>query len=153
MGEFRSDNREGFGDRGRSRSGYGGGRFGGSRFGGRSGGFGGRGGFRDRDSGRSNRRPLEMHEVTCDKCGKRCEVPFRPTGNKPVFCSDCFKKNEDSGSNFGSRNQDRPSQSGMSLEQFNQLNAKLDKILQVLESLELDVEEEYEEEEKENDSK
>jgi len=149
MGEFRSDNREGFGDRGRFRSGYGGGRFGGSRFGGRSGGFGGRGGFRDRDSGRSNRRPLEMHEATCDKCGKRCEVPFRPTGNKPVFCSDCFKKNEGSGSNFGSRNQDRPSQSGMFSEQFNKLNAKLDKILQVLESLELDVE--YEE--KENDSK
>lgn len=153
MGEFRRDDRdrEGFGDRERPRSRYGGSRSGGSRFGGRSGGFGGRGGFRDRDSGRSNRRPLEMHEATCDKCGKRCEVPFKPSGNKPVYCSDCFKQNEDSGSNFGSRNQDRPSQSGISSDQFNKLNAKIDKIIKILESLELDAEDEDEEEE--DDSK
>ena len=142
MGNFRSDNRGEFRDRESSRGGYGGGR------------FGGRGGFRDRDSGGFNRGSSEMHEVTCDKCGRRCEVPFRPTGNKPVFCSACFRRNEDSGSNFGSRNQEGPSQSGMSSEQFNQINAKLDKILQVLESLELDVEDEdEEEEEKEDDSK
>lgn len=136
MGNFRSDNREGFGDRGRSRSGYGGGR------------FGGRGGFRDRDSGRSNRRPLEMHEATCDKCGKKCEVPFKPTSGKPLYCRDCFNKNEGS----GGRNQDRAPQSGMPSDQLNKINAKLDKILQVLESLELDKEEE-EEEKKKDDSK
>ena len=43
-------------------------------------------GFGDRDSG----RPAIMHRATCSECGKECELPFRPTGNKPVFCSNCF---------------------------------------------------------------
>lgn len=99
-------------------------RSGGSRFGGGSGGsrFGG---FRDRDSGRE-RRSVEMHDVTCDKCGKKCQVPFRPTEGKPVYCSECFEKNG------GSQSRERPSQSGMSSSQFQQINAKLDKIMQAL---------------------
>lgn len=32
-----------------------------------------------------------LHKVTCTECGKRCSVPFRPTLDKPVLCSDCFK--------------------------------------------------------------
>ena len=51
--------------------------------------FGGRGDnkrFGDRDSG----RPLNMHKATCSECGKSCELPFKPTGDKPVFCSNCF---------------------------------------------------------------
>jgi CxxC-x17-CxxC domain-containing protein len=130
MGNFRSDSRGG-GFRGnRSSGGYSGG-FGGGR-------SGGRGGF---NGGRSD-GPREMHSVTCDKCGKQCEVPFKPTGGKPVFCSDCFKK-EDGGSR-GSRD----SQSaGISPEQFNQLNKKLDKILEILESIEFEDEEELVEEE------
>ncbi len=108
--------------------------------------FGGRGRFgRGRDFERSERRPLEMHDATCGKCGKRCQVPFRPTGSKPVFCSDCFRQNEGPGSNFGSRNQDRSSQSEASSEQFSQINAKLDKILQVLQDLEIDVEDDPDE--------
>ena len=42
--------------------------------------------FGDRDSG----RPLNMHRATCSACGKECELPFKPTGDKPVFCSNCF---------------------------------------------------------------
>ncbi len=109
------------------RGGFGGGRSGG--FGGRGGGFGG--GFsRGRDSG-----PREMFDATCSTCGKACQVPFRPTGNKPVLCSDCFGKSDGMGSRFGG------SQSSISSEQFNQINAKLDKILTVLKELELDVDE------------
>lgn len=48
------------------------------------GGFGGGGGRRD--SG-----PREMHTATCAACGKSCQVPFQPTGDKPVYCSDCFQ--------------------------------------------------------------
>jgi len=79
--------------------------------------------FERRDSGRSNRdfEQREMHEVTCDKCGKRCEVPFKPTASKPVYCDDCFRKN----GNSGSRN-DR------SAKEFDQINEKLDKILKAL---------------------
>jgi CxxC-x17-CxxC domain-containing protein len=31
-----------------------------------------------------------MHPATCSSCQKPCEVPFRPTGEKPVYCRDCF---------------------------------------------------------------
>lgn len=31
-----------------------------------------------------------MHPAVCDNCGKNCEVPFQPTGEKPVYCNDCF---------------------------------------------------------------
>ena len=40
---------------------------------------------------------LQMHDATCNKCGKQCQVPFRPTGERPVFCSDCFEKGKDFG--------------------------------------------------------
>jgi CxxC-x17-CxxC domain-containing protein len=32
----------------------------------------------------------EMFSATCDGCGREARVPFRPTGSKPVYCSDCF---------------------------------------------------------------
>ena len=96
---------------------------------GRSGGFnGGNFGGRDRDNSRGrdfgNRgnRPIEKHNVTCDKCGKDCQVPFKPSGSRPVLCSDCFKKD---GGN-------KPSASGISQEQYKELNMKLDKIVQML---------------------
>lgn len=138
MGNFRSErgNRSG-GDRTRSR--YSGGFEGRREFSGRS-----RGGF-GRDRGRgfgSERRPREMHDVTCDKCGKQCQVPFRPSGDKPVLCSDCFKN---SGSTTGS------SQSGVSSEQLNQINSKLDKIFLVLQDLELDVGDDSEDEDDDED--
>ena len=57
------------------------------------------GGRRDSGRGRSSfgrggRDKLEMTEVTCDSCGKRCEVPFKPTSSKPVFCKECFDKKD-----------------------------------------------------------
>lgn len=145
MGNFRSDRRDG-GFRDRDSRGFGGGDRGGGRsFGGDRGGRGG--GF-----GRDRPRP-EMHEATCDKCGKTCELPFRPTGNKPVFCSDCFKKeggSNRSNMNSGSRNDFSQTGGGMSSEQFNQINAKLDKIISVLDQIEFEsIDEEEEEEEEE----
>jgi CxxC-x17-CxxC domain-containing protein len=32
----------------------------------------------------------EMFTATCANCGRDAQVPFRPTGSKPVYCSDCF---------------------------------------------------------------
>ena len=52
--------------------------------------FGGRGG----DRGGFNRRPREMHKATCGDCGKDCEVPFEPTQDKPVYCSECFQSHK-----------------------------------------------------------
>ena len=41
--------------------------------------------------GYRERRPRELFEAVCADCGKTASVPFRPTGNKPVYCSDCFQ--------------------------------------------------------------
>lgn len=127
---------------GNNRGGFrGGGRPGGNRFGG---GFGGRDGGSRGGSfrGGSDRRSFDMHEVTCDKCGKNCKVPFKPTGDKPVYCSDCFRQNEGSSpsrNNFNSRGSSMQAQSGgASSQQMEQINAKLDKILLVLQDLEID---------------
>ena len=34
----------------------------------------------------------QMFPVTCAECGKNTEVPFEPRGDKPVYCSDCYRK-------------------------------------------------------------
>jgi CxxC-x17-CxxC domain-containing protein len=34
----------------------------------------------------------EMYPAVCAGCGKECEVPFQPRGDRPVYCSDCFAK-------------------------------------------------------------
>tara|TARA_B100000315_G_C14186346_1_gene411293 strand:- start:26 stop:388 length:363 start_codon:yes stop_codon:yes gene_type:complete len=72
--------------------------------------------------GRSTRRAdkVEMHETICDKCAKKCEVPFKPTSSKPVYCSDCFVKDDSSSGGRGKSNS------------FDQINAKLDKIMKAL---------------------
>ena len=56
---------------------------GGYSSGGYSGGSGGSGGGYER-------APREMFSATCTNCGREAQVPFRPTGSKPVYCSDCF---------------------------------------------------------------
>ena len=61
----------------------GGGGFGGGGYGG-----GGGGGF---GGGSRGDRPREMHETTCASCGGVARVPFIPRGDKPVYCSDCFR--------------------------------------------------------------
>jgi CxxC-x17-CxxC domain-containing protein len=37
-----------------------------------------------------DRAPREMFSATCANCGREAQVPFRPSGAKPVYCSDCF---------------------------------------------------------------
>jgi len=38
-------------------------------------------------------RPVrEMHKVTCSECGQEADVPFKPDGERPVYCRDCFSK-------------------------------------------------------------
>jgi len=43
---------------------------------------------------RSNFGPREMHKATCSDCGNECEVPFKPTEGKPVYCRDCYQKHK-----------------------------------------------------------
>ncbi|MFH0875191.1 MAG: CxxC-x17-CxxC domain-containing protein [archaeon] len=48
------------------------------------------GGFKSNFSSFSG--PREMHPAKCSECGADCEVPFKPTEGKPVFCRDCYRK-------------------------------------------------------------
>lgn len=36
-------------------------------------------------------REREMHDVVCARCGKQTQVPFKPSGDKPVYCKDCYQ--------------------------------------------------------------
>ncbi|MGP8078967.1 MAG: CxxC-x17-CxxC domain-containing protein [Dehalococcoidales bacterium] len=33
-----------------------------------------------------------MYPVKCATCGKDTQVPFEPRGDRPVYCSDCYRK-------------------------------------------------------------
>ena len=71
---------------------------GGKRFG------GGRPNFSKKNwggSGGRDRGPVTMHQAVCDQCGKSCEVPFRPTDGKSVYCSVCFQGKKETGNNRG----------------------------------------------------
>ncbi len=94
-------------------------------------------GDRGSDRGdRGDRGDREMFSAVCAKCGNECKVPFRPTGNRPVYCSNCFEKTSEEGKPM--RFDSRPprfagsSDAGPSKKQFDELNAKLDKILSLL---------------------
>lgn len=42
-------------------------------------------------------RERQMHKAVCADCSKECEVPFRPTGERPVYCRECFAKRRQAG--------------------------------------------------------
>lgn len=91
--------------------------------------FGGGGGRRD-----SYDRPV-MHKTVCSKCGNDCEVPFRPTGAKPVYCNNCFRTMRDSEPRrFEGKDSRGPRNApeDQYKKQFESLNWKLDKILKIL---------------------
>jgi CxxC-x17-CxxC domain-containing protein len=44
-----------------------------------------KGGFRDD-------QPRESHKAVCAECGEECDVPFKPTEGKPVYCRECYRK-------------------------------------------------------------
>ena len=39
-----------------------------------------------------NSAPRQMFPVKCATCGKDTQVPFEPRGDRPVYCSDCYRK-------------------------------------------------------------
>lgn len=68
----------------------GGGGGGGYRSGGGGGGYSGGGGGYSGGGGYGRQR--EMFDAVCASCGKETQVPFQPTGSRPVYCSDCFSQ-------------------------------------------------------------
>lgn len=90
--------------------------------------FGGDRGNRGNRSNNRNSRGNDrtMYSATCDACSKECQVPFKPTGDKPIYCDDCFKSNDDG---YGRREKRNSNQQ----EQFDKINEKLDRLLRALE--------------------
>ena len=114
-------------------------------------------------------RPTQMFQATCTECGERCEVPFKPSGGKPVLCKACFSQNgpsktrdRDSRPSYGSDRSDSrgsdsrgsssssssSSSSGPDLSkiqrQLSTIEAKLDQLLEMFE----DMDEEEDEDDK-----
>lgn len=119
----------------------------------RGGGFrGGNGGGRP-SFGRGGDREVTMHKAICDECKKSCEVPFRPSSDKPVYCNECFSGKRDGEDraprrDFGDRgpNRDfgnRPAQSFAKpaggqedvKKQLGEISTKLDRLIGVIEKL------------------
>ncbi len=55
-----------------------------------------------RDSGGSYGGERQMYPAVCAQCGKETEVPFQPRGDKPVYCSDCYKAQKPAGGGYSS---------------------------------------------------
>ena len=41
------------------------------------------------DGGRLKR---QYFKAVCSECGQECEVPFKPTQGKKVYCNECYRK-------------------------------------------------------------
>ncbi len=86
--------------------------------------FNDRGGAERSEFRRGGERPRfrdkKMFDAVCDKCGKRFELPFKPTGERAVYCKDCFEK------------KGGPAEKNDFKEQFGALNAKLDILIKLL---------------------
>src|SRR5437016_5273939 len=101
--------------------------------------------FRSNRSGgdRSYGADRPMFQTICSKCGNSCEVPFRPTGEKPVYCRDCFRDQPSSDSRREGGNFSRPSfqrrdenrggnDGSQNNKQLAELGMKLDRIIELL---------------------
>lgn len=96
---------------------------------------------RKRTFGKRDMDRPQFYSATCANCGRECEVPFKPTGSKPVLCRDCYRNNNGSDNrNFGRRDNDRPNYDKTPSaapqpdyqRQLDELNVKVDKILEIL---------------------
>ena len=85
---------------------------------------------------RDDRSRGESATVTCADCGTQCEIPFVPKHDRPVYCSDCFRKNkpQDSGNDRYSRN-DRESYSNKNENNTFRTRSKNDKVSKRQEAL------------------
>ena len=38
----------------------------------------------------------QLYSVKCSNCGKDTQVPFKPSGDRPVYCRDCYMQKKNS---------------------------------------------------------
>ena len=58
---------------------------------------------RDENMSYDDNGPRKMYKAVCADCGKECEVPFKPTQGRPVYCRDCYAKHKPKSSYSGGR--------------------------------------------------
>ena len=46
---------------------------------------------RNQGGGGYSRQQREMFPAVCATCGKETTVPFQPSGEKPVYCRECYQ--------------------------------------------------------------
>lgn len=121
-----------------------------------------RNGYSDRSDG--DRK--QMFDAECANCGRDCRVPFRPTGDKPIYCSQCFEdlgngredrgfineRNSSSRRDNYSNSYSKHSEHSLPVnkttinpdlsqfkDQLSSISSKLDKILRILEPIQPEV--------------
>lgn len=97
---------------------------------GRSFGGGGGGGGRSFGGGGRPGGQLELFDVTCAQCGTHTQVPFKPTGERPVLCRECFKGGD--GARDNQRSAPRGNAGADNSRELREINEKLDKIMNAL---------------------
>ncbi|MFA6281551.1 MAG: CxxC-x17-CxxC domain-containing protein [Candidatus Omnitrophota bacterium] len=73
---------------------------------------------------RQNERFREriMYKAVCADCRKECEVPFKPSGERPVYCQPCFSRRK-AGNSFNTNIDNRPKIAPPQTPQVNRLEA------------------------------
>ncbi len=109
--------------------------------------FGGdRGGSRP---GGPRERTFQKFDAICSKCGKPCQVPFRPNGTRPVYCADCFGGPHPISRDRNRPFEQRPSGGTKSLadleRQIGAMNTKIDTMLRILENVVTDADDDADE--------
>jgi CxxC-x17-CxxC domain-containing protein len=64
----------------------------------------------DRGERNNSFRERSFTKVTCSDCRKECEVPFKPSGDRPVYCKDCFAKRKENRGEPRENRGDRPNE-------------------------------------------
>ena len=55
------------------------------------------GSFQSPEAKQPPRRDRLLYEAICADCHKVCEVPFKPSEDRPVYCKECFAKRKAGG--------------------------------------------------------
>lgn len=93
-----------------------------------------------------------LFKVNCTECGTPCQVPFKPTGDRPVLCRECFTGSDSAPkkSKFERPSYERPTFDRSARPapgdrrpggpdpvkaELDKINAKLDRILTILDDM------------------
>ncbi|MFH1238747.1 MAG: CxxC-x17-CxxC domain-containing protein [bacterium] len=55
----------------------------------------------DRGNRDNSYRERSFNKAICADCNKECNLPFKPTGDRPVYCKECFAKRNPGNSSKG----------------------------------------------------